>query len=87
MAKDILMEQNKMHEIRNRLEKLEKDINARSEKEKQGNEELIGRQKKWTQIYGAIDHLKGFIDNFSNIPLSCRPRGRQEEAEGGSIGG
>ena len=67
LDKDILLEQNKRPGIRKNLEQYEREINMLSDKEKHGNENLIKKHKKWTQIRLAIDHLIDFIDHFTEV--------------------
>ena len=69
LEKEILLEQNKRPDVRNRLEEYEKKINYQSEKEKQGNQNLIKELKEWTQIKLAVDHLYDFINRFAEVDV------------------
>ena len=67
LEKQITLAQNKRPDLRNRLEDCERKINALSDKEKQGNEKLIKKRKKWTQIKLAVEHLNDFIEKFEEL--------------------
>ncbi len=67
LEKEILLEQNKRPEVRRKLEGYEREINTQSDKEKHGNEVLIGEYKEWTQIRLAIDYLNDFVSKFDQL--------------------
>jgi len=74
LKEKILLEQNKRPGIMRQLEAYEKEINLRSDKEKQSNESLIRKHKEYTQIRLAIDHLYDFICRFRDITASEDPK-------------
>ena len=75
LEKEILLEQNKRPDIRKRLEGYEREINFRSDREKQSNENLIKKHKESTQVRLAIDHLCDFMAKFSEITIPGDSKG------------